>query len=181
MSGPTQGINNHRNRYRPLNPYSSSFLQKTSGPVSTMVQCFWKHSMLEANNQQRCISNNASAAMQSDMVWCGSAYPPEVLVISYAHGFDLLSSHQLWRVCLESVLHDGFRNIARRWPVLIVHPGLVLRRRLHAANMLSQVFGSFPLKNHKQKSYLKKRSFFCKALICQVRKSVDSAEPIVHS
>ncbi len=59
-----------------------------------------------------------------------------MLVIPYAHGLDLLSSHELWRVCLESVLHDGLGDPARRWPVVIVHPPLGLRRRLHAVNML---------------------------------------------
>ena len=55
----------------------------------------------------------------------------------YTHGLDLLSSHELWRVCLESVLHDGLGNVTRRWPEFIVHPRLVLQRRLHAGAMLS--------------------------------------------
>ena len=77
--------------------------------------------------------------MHCDMMWCESAHPPQMLVIPYAHGLDLLSSHELWRVCLETVLHDGLGDPARGWPVVIVHPSLVLQRRLHAGNTSSVI------------------------------------------
>jgi len=65
-------------------------------------------------------------------------------VISYAHGFDLLSSHELRRVCLQSVLHDCLGDPARGWPVVILHTGLMLRRRLHAGDTLSvNMFGEY--------------------------------------